>query len=124
MIFFFFLFNYAATTEIYTDGHTLSLHHALPSCLVEKPKPQDAPATLSIIGRYVLLPEVFEHLGKRQRGAGGEIQLTDAMARMLGRSPFHGLRFDGRRFDCGDKIGFFEANVAFALARDDLGGEI
>src|SRR3546814_2491886 len=85
MIFFFFLFNYAATTEIYTDGHTLSLHHALPSCLVEKSKPQDAPSTLSIIGRYVLLPEVFEHLGKRQRGAGGEIQLTDAMARMLGR---------------------------------------
>jgi len=88
--------------------------------LVEKPKPEVAPSTLSIIGRYILLPEVFDHLGRAQTGAGGEIQLTDAMARMIGGAPFHGLRFEGRRFDCGDKLGFFEANVAFALERGDL----
>jgi UTP-glucose-1-phosphate uridylyltransferase len=88
--------------------------------LVEKPAPEDAPSTLSIIGRYVLQPDVFAHLGRGERGAGGEIQLTDAMARMIGKSPFHGLRFAGKRFDCGDKAGFLEANIAFALERDDL----
>ena len=88
--------------------------------LVEKPRPKDAPSTLSIIGRYVLQPEVFAHLDRQERGAGNEIQLTDAMARMIGSAPFHGLRFEGRRFDCGDRIGFLEANLAFALARDDL----
>ncbi|MCG8547788.1 MAG: UTP--glucose-1-phosphate uridylyltransferase GalU [Alphaproteobacteria bacterium] len=88
--------------------------------LVEKPAPDQAPSTLSIIGRYILLPEVFDHLERKEQGAGGEIQLTDAMARLIGDAPFHGLRFDGRRFDCGDKIGFFEANIAFALAREDL----
>jgi UTP--glucose-1-phosphate uridylyltransferase len=92
--------------------------------LVEKPKPAEAPSTLSIIGRYILQPEVFEHLDKQQTGAGGEIQLTDAMAATLDRVPFHGLRFDGRRFDCGNKLGFVAANVAFAAARDDLGGDI
>lgn len=92
--------------------------------LVEKPEPEDAPSTLSIIGRYVLLPEVFEHLGQKEKGAEGEIQLTDSMAKMIGTSPFHGLRFEGRRFDCGDKAGFFEANLAFALARDDLRDEV
>jgi len=92
--------------------------------LIEKPDPKDAPSTLSVIGRYVLLPEVFEHLAQKEKGAGGEIQLTDSMARMIGTSPFHGLRFEGRRFDCGDKAGFFEANLAFALARDDLRDEV
>ncbi len=92
--------------------------------LVEKPAPADAPSTLSIIGRYVLRPEVFDHLNKQEQGAGGEIQLTDAMATMIGNSPFHGLRFDGRRFDCGDKVGFLEANIAFALARSDLGESV
>ena len=92
--------------------------------LVEKPDPKDAPSTLSVIGRYVLLPEVFEHLAQKEKGAGGEIQLTDSMAKMIGTSPFHGLRFEGRRFDCGDKVGFFEANLAFALARDDLRDEV
>lgn len=92
--------------------------------LVEKPAPADAPSTLSIIGRYVLRPEVFDHLDKQEQGAGGEIQLTDAMATMIGDSPFHGLRFDGRRFDCGDKVGFLEANIAFALARSDLGESV
>lgn len=88
--------------------------------LVEKPAPEDAPSTLSIIGRYVLLPSVFAELDKQEKGAGGEIQLTDAMAKTIGRTPFHGLRFEGRRFDCGDKVGFLEANVAFALERSDL----
>lgn len=92
--------------------------------LVEKPDPADAPSTLSIIGRYILLPEVFGYLGERKKGAGGEIQLTDSMARMIGEAPFHGLRFTGTRFDCGDKAGFFEANVAFALARPDLHDQI
>ncbi|MFQ5785367.1 MAG: UTP--glucose-1-phosphate uridylyltransferase GalU [Alphaproteobacteria bacterium] len=88
--------------------------------LVEKPDPAEAPSTLSIIGRYIVLPQVFDHLARHERGAGDEIQLTDALAAMIGAAPFHGLRFDGERFDCGTKIGFLKANVAFALARDDL----
>lgn len=88
--------------------------------LVEKPAPEAAPSTLSIIGRYILDPSVFVELDRQEAGAGGEIQLTDAIARTIGREPFHGLRFDGRRFDCGNKAGFLEANIAFALARDDL----
>ncbi len=92
--------------------------------LVEKPAPSVAPSTLSVIGRYVLLPEVFDILASQEKGAGGEIQLTDAMARMVGSAPFHGLRFEGTRFDCGDKIGFLEATLAHALSRDDLGGDV
>ena len=92
--------------------------------LVEKPAPDVAPSTLSIIGRYILQPEVFEELDRQERGAGGEIQLTDAMARTIGRVPFHGLRFEGTRFDCGSKEGFLEANVAFAMAREDLGAKM
>ena len=88
--------------------------------LVEKPKPAEAPSTLSIIGRYILQPEVFRELDKQERGAGNEIQLTDAMARTMDSTAFHGLRFEGTRFDCGSKAGFLEANIAFALARDDL----
>jgi UTP--glucose-1-phosphate uridylyltransferase len=79
---------------------------------------------LSIIGRYVLQPEVFQHLDRQEKGAGGEIQLTDAMAKLIGKAPFHGLRFEGRRFDCGDKVGFLEANIAFALSRSDLGDAV
>ena len=89
--------------------------------LVEKPKPEDAPSNLSIIGRYVLMPEVISHLAKMERGAGGEVQLTDGMAKLIGTQPFHGLRCEGRRFDCGDKVGYLEAQIAFALKRDDLG---
>jgi UTP--glucose-1-phosphate uridylyltransferase len=89
--------------------------------LVEKPEPEKAPSTLTIIGRYILQPEVMQHLGSKERGAGGEIQLTDALAKTIGDGPFHGFRFKGTRFDCGDKIGFFEANIAFALSRQDLG---
>lgn len=88
--------------------------------LVEKPAPADAPSTLSIIGRYILQPRIFVELESGTRGAGGEIQLTDAMAALIGRQPFHGLRFAGRRFDCGDRLGWLAANVAFALRRPDL----
>lgn len=88
--------------------------------LVEKPAPEDAPSNLSIIGRYVLMPEVIGHLARMERGAGNEVQLTDGMARLIGNQPFHGLRYEGRRFDCGDKAGFLEAQIAFALKRPDL----
>lgn len=92
--------------------------------LVEKPKPEEAPSNLSIIGRYILLPEVIAEIARFERGAGGEIQLTDAMARLIGRQPFHGLRCEGRRFDCGDKAGFLEAQIAFALKRPDLADKV
>lgn len=92
--------------------------------IVEKPAPKDAPSNLCVIGRYVLDSSVFGHLARLQRGAGGEIQLTDALAAMIGEVPFHGYRFEGTRFDCGDKVGFFEANVAFALERPDLGDSV
>ncbi len=88
--------------------------------LVEKPAPADAPSNLSIIGRYVLMPEVVDHLSRMERGAGNEVQLTDAMAKLIGTQPFHGLRYEGERFDCGDKVGFLEAQIAFALVRPDL----
>ena len=97
------------------DGRLVSVRG-----LVEKPKQGQAPSNLSVIGRYVLLPEVIEHLSLMERGAGGEVQLTDAMAKMIGHTPFHGLRYEGRRFDCGDKVGFLEAQIAFALKRPDL----
>ncbi len=92
--------------------------------LVEKPAPEKAPSTIAVIGRYILEPTVFEYLGRKTRGAGGEVQLTDSLIPMIGRGPFHGYRFEGRRFDCGDKVGFFEANLAFATARPDMGAEI
>jgi len=88
--------------------------------LVEKPEPDKAPSTLSIIGRYILDPSVFGVLEQQTRGAGNEIQLTDALSKTIGDVPFHGLRFEGRRFDCGDKVGWLHANVSFALARPDL----
>jgi UTP--glucose-1-phosphate uridylyltransferase len=92
--------------------------------LVEKPKPEEAPSTLSIIGRYILQPEVFDLIADQAPGAGGEVQLTDALARMIGRGPFHGYRFEGRRFDCGDKAGFIEATIAYALKHEVIGGKV
>jgi UTP--glucose-1-phosphate uridylyltransferase len=92
--------------------------------LVEKPAPKDAPSNLSIIGRYILMPEVIQHLARMERGAGNEVQLTDGMARLIGEQPFHGLHYEGRRFDCGDKVGFLEAQIAFALKRPDLAGAV
>jgi UTP--glucose-1-phosphate uridylyltransferase len=88
--------------------------------LVEKPEPKDAPSTLTIIGRYILQPEIWAHLNRHEKGAGGEIQLTDAMAKLIGGKPFHGLRFEGTRYDCGDRLGWLEANIAYALARPEL----
>lgn len=92
--------------------------------LVEKPDPAEAPSTVAVIGRYILMPEVFDHLSRCEQGAGGEIQLTDAIATMIGDAPFHGMRFEGERFDCGTRAGFIQANVAFALAREDLHDDI
>jgi UTP--glucose-1-phosphate uridylyltransferase len=88
--------------------------------MVEKPQPEDAPSNYAVIGRYILQPKVFSDLARQEPGAGGEIQLTDALARQLGLQPFNGYLFDGRRFDCGNKVGFLEANIAFALDRPDM----
>ena len=88
--------------------------------LVEKPDPANAPSTLAIIGRYILDTIVYKELDKRTKGAGNEIQLTDALNRTIGVVPFHGLKFDGKRYDCGTRVGFIEANVAFGLAHPEL----
>jgi UTP--glucose-1-phosphate uridylyltransferase len=92
--------------------------------LVEKPRPEAAPSNLGIVGRYILQPEVMRILDAREKGAGGEIQLTDAMAKLIGVQPFHGVTVEADRHDCGDKIGFVKANLALALARDDVGPAI
>ena len=92
--------------------------------LVEKPKREEAPSNLIISGRYILQPEVMRVLEGQEKGAGGEIQLTDAMARMIGEQPFHAVTFNGRRFDCGSKIGFVEATLALALDREDMADEV
>ena len=88
--------------------------------MVEKPARKDAPSNLIITGRYILQPEVFDILEGQQTGAGGEIQITDAMLTLAKKQPFYGLKFAGKSFDCGSKIGFLSANVAYALARDDI----
>jgi len=92
--------------------------------LVEKPAAGTAPSNLIIAGRYILQPEVMKILETQEAGAGGEIQLTDAMAAMIGNQPFHGVTFDGQRFDCGSKEGYIEANLSLALERDDIGAHI
>jgi UTP--glucose-1-phosphate uridylyltransferase len=88
--------------------------------LVEKPTPEKAPSNLAIIGRYILTPRIFEILGLKKTGTGGEIQLTDAMSELLAEQPVFAYKFDGERFDCGDKVGFQMANLAFALEREDM----
>jgi len=88
--------------------------------MVEKPSPDQAPSNLAIVGRYILTPKIFEYLGKKEKGAGGEIQLTDAMKTLLKEQPIYGYKFNGQRFDCGDKVGFQMANLAFALERPDM----
>jgi UTP--glucose-1-phosphate uridylyltransferase len=88
--------------------------------MVEKPAREDAPSNLIITGRYILQPDIFSLLAKQQRGAGGEIQITDAMIALAKVQPFYGYKFSGKSFDCGSKIGFLTANVAYALARDDI----
>ena len=92
--------------------------------LVEKPSLADAPSNKIISGRYILQPEVMRTLETQEQGAGGEIQLTDAMARMIGTQPFHAVSFAGRRFDCGSKLGFVEATLALALEREDMGADV
>ncbi len=98
-----------------TEGKTFQI-----TSMVEKPKREDAPSNLSITGRYILQPEIFDILATQPKGAGGEIQLTDAMLTLSKSQQFHGLKFDGRSFDCGSKIGFLTANIAYALKRKDL----
>jgi UTP--glucose-1-phosphate uridylyltransferase len=88
--------------------------------MVEKPPRDQAPSNLTITGRYILQPEIFDILEKQETGAGNEIQLTDAMIQLSKSQPFYGLQFDGRAYDCGSKIGFLAANIAYALERDDI----
>ncbi len=107
--------RYGILDVISDDGSLVEV-----SGLVEKPDPERAPSTLSITGRYILMPEIFGYLSEQQKGAGDEIQLTDAMARMIGNGPFHGLRFKGERHDCGNVNGFLRANIAFGLTREDV----
>lgn len=92
--------------------------------LVEKPHPSEAPSNLAIIGRYVLTADILKPLAEHKSGVGGEVQLTDAMAQLIGKQPFHGLRYEGTRFDCGDKLGFLEAQIAMAVDRPDLGDAV
>ena len=94
------------------------------TALVEKPPVSQAPSNKIISGRYILQPEVMRVLEDQEKGAGGEIQLTDAMARMIGNQAFHAVTFQGRRFDCGSKTGFVEATLALALEREDMGGDV
>lgn len=98
---------------VITPGSREGNHIAVEG-LVEKPHPSDAPSTQAVVGRYILQPEVMEHLNKKAVGAGGEIQLTDAMAELIGQQPFHALEFAGERFDCGSKIGWLTANMKMA----------
>lgn len=92
--------------------------------LVEKPSQDKAPSNLAVIGRYIVEPSIFKRLGNQKKGIGDEVQLTDALAAAIGHSPFKGLRFTGTRYDCGSKIGFQKANIAFSIERDDIGGEL
>jgi len=88
--------------------------------MVEKPKPGTAPSNLMIMGRYILQPEIFDILSAKEPGAGGEIQITDAMLKLAQTQPFYGVKFAGRTFDCGHRLGFLTANIAYALAREDI----
>jgi UTP--glucose-1-phosphate uridylyltransferase len=97
------------------DGRVLPI-----AGMVEKPKPGTEPSNLTILGRYILQPEIFDLLSAQEKGAGGEIQLTDAMLALLKRQPFYALKYEGKAFDCGSKVGFLTANFAYALARPDL----
>jgi UTP--glucose-1-phosphate uridylyltransferase len=92
--------------------------------MVEKPLRKEAPSNLIITGRYILQPEIFDILAKQEKGAGGEIQLTDAMITLAKSQPFHGLQFEGRSFDCGSKLGFLAANVSYALERPELAADL
>jgi len=92
--------------------------------IVEKPKPEDAPSNLGVVGRYVFTPKIFDCLEKVKPGKGNEIQLTDSMAKLIDTQPFHGLRFDGDHFDCGSRLGFIEANIAYGMADKEIGNNV
>jgi UTP--glucose-1-phosphate uridylyltransferase len=111
--------HYGIITPGKNDGQVTEIN-----AIVEKPSPETAPSTKAVVGRYILEPGVFDVLAKGRRGAGGEIQLTDALAARIGHVPFHGFDFSGERFDCGTKIGFLKANIAFGMARDELQGDL
>ena len=100
--------------------HEFSDHHGVISAIVEKPQPADAPSTLAVVGRYILSPRIFQMLEKTRAGAGGEIQLTDGIAALLEREGALAYRFEGRRFDCGSRIGLVEATIQYALDHEDL----
>ncbi len=108
---------------VITPGEHTGSHIAVEG-LVEKPHPEDAPSTHAVVGRYILQPEVMDHLNKKAVGAGGEIQLTDAMAELIGKQPFHAIEFDGTRFDCGSKIGWLMANLSLAAEDPHMANEI
>jgi UTP--glucose-1-phosphate uridylyltransferase len=107
--------NYGVVSLGEGDGRILPVNG-----MVEKPKPGTAPSNLTILGRYILQPEIFGIIEAQEKGAGGEIQLTDAMLTLLKQQPFYAVRYNGRTFDCGSKLGFLAANIAYALARPDL----
>ena len=111
--------RYGILDPVFDDGHLVAAKG-----LVEKPAPEVAPSRLSIIGRYVLQPEVLDELDRHDTGAGGEIQLTDAMAGLIGKQPFHGIRVAGERFDCGDRAQLVAANLAFSLRRPELATDV
>ncbi len=92
--------------------------------VVEKPDPSKAPSRLCIIGRYILQPEIFSELDRQEQGAGGEIQLTDSMAKLIGQMPFHAVKTNCARYDCGDKVGFLHANIAVGLTRPDIAPQL
>ena len=110
---------YGIVTPGADDGRVVQIEG-----LVEKPDPDEAPSNIAVVGRYIITPEVFETLAAQERGAGGEIQLTDALAKQIGSAPFTGVRFSGERFDCGSKLGFLQANVAFGLSNGTLEGDL
>ncbi len=109
-------------TERYGILDAISLENEIVKIndMVEKPKPEEAPSNLAIVGRYILTPRIWKYLGKKQTGAGGEIQLTDAMKELLTEQPIFGYKFKGTRFDCGDKVGFQMANLSFSLNRPEM----
>ena len=111
--------SYGIVTPGQDDGRLVQVDG-----LVEKPEPASAPSNIAVVGRYIISPEVFETLSAQERGAGGEIQLTDALAKQIGKAPFTGVRFSGERFDCGSKLGFLQANVAFGLNNDGMRDEL
>ncbi|MBC6980189.1 UTP--glucose-1-phosphate uridylyltransferase GalU [Caulobacter sp. 17J80-11] len=108
--------KYGIVAPAERDGRLVKM-----SGMVEKPKPGTSPSNLAISGRYILTPQIFEELARHEPGAGGEIQLTDAMARLMARQAFYAYEYEGATYDCGDKIGLLRANVALALKRPDLG---